>query len=93
MKKIVNGDCHLVYITPESLMSRKRRQMLCASHCTQCLKAVVFDEATALINDLFMVMLLLNNWNYTYRGNLIGSLLYMLGKFVASCLLRYLYCY
>ena len=45
MKNIVNGDCHLVYITPESLMSRKGRQMLCASLHTQCLKAVVFDEA------------------------------------------------
>ena len=93
-KKILNGDCQLVYITPESLMSRKWRQMLCTSLYTQRLKAVVIDEAHCIdkwfvLSNVTRKLLEL----YLIGGNLLGSLFYMLGKFVASCLLRYLYCY
>jgi superfamily II DNA helicase RecQ len=44
-KSVINGECQLVYITPESLLSKKWRSMLLSPVYEENLKSVVFDEA------------------------------------------------
>ena len=50
-KKIVNGEYQMIYVSPESLLARKRwRKMLLSDVYQQNLVAIVIDEAHCVRN-------------------------------------------
>lgn len=72
MKRSIIRECQLVYATPESLMNKRWRQMLCTSSAyIQRVRAVIFDEAHCIdkwfvfiLNTIVMLTSFSQGWNF-----------------------------